>query len=103
MEEKYSRLGIVSFIISLAVVVFSIILEIVIIVNRPRVDLGGEYAVTMKTLYGLAGFILVILFLVGTGLGVAGMVQKARKKTFAIAGICTNAALLLLFMLGRAL
>ena len=90
MDQKHSGMGIASFIISLVIgvgVFLAIVIAGVIKVANPE-SLHNESIGT--ALLGL--FIIGCLFinLIGIGLGIAGLVQKNRKRIFSILGTIIN-------------
>ncbi|MBN1533463.1 MAG: hypothetical protein JXA20_12415 [Spirochaetes bacterium] len=96
MEEKHSRRGVASFVMAISVVVFSAALVAAITLMRGRIDQGGAFAVAMIRFYGLVGGIIILLTLGGIGLGIAGVVQRARRRTLAVAGLCILAVVVIL-------
>ncbi|CAA9460432.1 MAG: hypothetical protein AVDCRST_MAG25-773 [uncultured Rubrobacteraceae bacterium] len=109
-ENRHSRMGIASFVISILVVVAILAL----VVGAPLVlsstdaldaqsfdpadpqsiDLSNPAIIALQVI-GL-GFILgVLLSFVGFGLGVAGLIQRRRKRLFAIVGAVLNGLVIL--------
>ncbi len=78
-DQKHSRVGIVSFIISLVAGTF---------VCLPLIVFGQAYASGSENL-GYLGIVFGALCInsVGIGLGIAGLLERNRKKIFAILGI----------------
>lgn len=86
MELKHSGIGITSFIMSLVMALIAFIVVIIAGVLETS-SAGGmdESAVgTMVVGFLIIGCILVQL--VALGLGIAGLIQKNRKKIFAVLG-----------------
>jgi len=95
MDQKHSGMGIASFIISLVIgvgVLLAIVIAGVIKVANPE-SLQDESIGT--ALIGL--FVIACLFinLIGIGLGIAGLVQKNRKRIFSILGTIINGVVLI--------
>ena len=82
-DVRHSRLGIASFVISLAVGVTLLALFIVagILVRR-----GSPTNYPGQTVVGAIGILLLAADVVGAGLGLAGICQSRRKRVFAILG-----------------
>lgn len=111
-ENKHSRLGVASFVIAVLTTVLFVVLFVVIF-NAAGQLLGGvdPQQVTPQDLernlqespgttgvLGAAGFGVLaspFLYLLGAALGVAGLVQKRRKRLFAVLGTVANVAILL--------
>jgi hypothetical protein len=96
MENTHSRLGIASFVVSLSVILLSAALMVMIAVFQARIDQGGDFAVMMVRLYGLLAAVIALLTVAGIGIGIAGVVRKAGKRTFAVAGLCILSVILCL-------
>ena len=77
MEQKHSSLGIASIITNIVVIFMIAILLVVPDLYRPLV---GQ--IPLSILY----FVFVFMSLVALGVGIAGLIQKDRKKLFAILG-----------------
>ena len=91
--RKHSRLGIGSF-ISAVVALLSICPFILLQMGvQPPIQLSDIIVVTLMGLGGLAA-------LIGTGLGIAAMIQDGTSKTFGILGFVFNVLILGLFLLG---
>jgi len=89
---KNSELGIVSFILS--IVLFTALFCTFLILFL----FHGEYETSQEQHFPVAGTIFMTMILssfAGTGLGIAGVCQKNRKKIFAVVGLILNAAALL--------
>lgn len=111
-ENKHSRLGVASFVIAVLTTVLFVVLLVVIFSVAGQL-LGGAdpQSVTPQDLQrnleespgttgvlGVAGFGLVaspLLYLLGAALGIAGLIQKQRKRLFAVLGTVANGLILL--------
>ena len=109
-ENRHSRMGIASFVISILVVVAILAL----VVGAPLVlsstdaldpqsfdpadpqsiDLSNPAIIALQVI-GLGFIIGVLLSFVGFGLGVAGLIQRRRKRPFAIVGAVLNGLVIL--------
>jgi hypothetical protein len=90
MKDKHSGTGIASFIISLVMGVF--ILLLILVAGVAQASIGDCKDTEMaEGIFGV--LILGCLFgnLVGVGLGIAGLAQKDRKHVFPILGTTINA------------
>jgi hypothetical protein len=95
MEQKHSGLGIASFITSFVASISLVLL--VVIAGALEVSAPGwidEESVAAMVL-GLFIFALLVVDIVALGLGIAGLIQKKRKKLFAILGTVFAAATIL--------
>ena len=96
---KNSGMGIASFIISLLIgpgLFFLILIAGVIEASTP----GGMSETSPTAVFlGLFMIFSVGLSIIGAGLGIAGVVQRDRKKTFAILGLIFNILVLIVFFL----
>jgi len=97
IPRKHSRMGIASFIIALAqgfLTLLVIIFAGILTMSGPQHENEAGFAV-------LGLFIIGGIFthLVGVGLGIAGMVQKNRKKVFSILGFVFNITVILFVIL----
>jgi hypothetical protein len=95
MDGKHSGMGIASFLVSLVIgvgVFFIILIAGVVKATNPE-SLPDESIGT--ALIGL--FVIACLFvnLIGIGLGIAGLVQKNRKRIFSVLGTIINGIVLL--------
>jgi uncharacterized membrane protein len=106
-EQKHSGLGIVSFITS--IVSGILIFLLIVIAGAMEVSTPGgmdeESAGAMMV--GLFLFVFLGASLVALGLGIAGLLQKDRKKIFAILGTIFSAVtivgMIFIVMLGLAM
>jgi len=103
LEQKHSRFGIASFILSL-VAGLAMCGALVFVILLPGFDTGTQSTHLFTLVVGLVfcGFFLVDF--VAIGLGIAGLFERNRKKVFAILGIVFSSATVLvlagLFILG---
>lgn len=111
-ENRHSRLGIASFVIAVLTTVLFVVLLVVIFSAAGQL-LGGvdPQNVTPQDLernlqqspgttgvLGVAGFGLVaspFLYLLGAALGIAGLIQKSRKRLFSVLGTVANGVIFL--------
>ncbi|TCK98405.1 hypothetical protein EDC19_0825 [Natranaerovirga hydrolytica] len=96
---KHSGVGIASFVISLivGVIMFANIMYAgYVSLNMHTYDFQSLEAVLL--IVGAIMILSLIICLVGLGLGIAGLIQKNRKRVFSILGVVFN-GLGLLFML----
>ena len=111
-ENRHSRLGIASFVIAVLTTVLFVVLLVVIFSAAGQL-LGGvdPQNVTPQDLernlrqspgttgvLGVAGFGLVaspFLYLLGAALGIAGLIQKRRKRLFSVLGTVANGVIFL--------
>lgn len=109
-EDRHSRMGIASFVISIlvALVILALVVGAPILISSSEgfdpqtfdpadpqsIDLPSSTLIALQAI-GL-GFILgVLLSFVGLGLGVAGLIQRRRKKIFAVIGAVLNGLVVL--------
>ncbi|MBN2182243.1 MAG: hypothetical protein JW715_10040 [Sedimentisphaerales bacterium] len=88
MPRKHSRMGIASFIIALGqgfVTMIFIILAIILASTEHQND-----NTTVFLFFGMFLMVGILSHLVGVGLGIAGTIQKSRRKIFAIIGLVLN-------------
>ena len=107
-----SRMGVASFVIAIVTTVLIVVLFVVIFNAAGRLLEGADpQSVTPQDLQrnleenpgptgvlGIAGFGLAVtplLYILGTALGIAGLVQKQRGRLFAVLGTVSNALILL--------
>jgi magnesium-transporting ATPase (P-type) len=93
VSPKHSGMGVVSFIISLLgffIFVCAIIAGGIIAMKNPDALSQPSGASVVIGMLLLMGFFLCF---VGIGLGIAGLVQKDRKKIFAILGLVFNSSI----------
>jgi hypothetical protein len=92
VENKHSGLGISSFIISTAIGVLMFLLFIVAGIMETSTPGGIDEDSTGAMLVGLFLIAFLILDLLAIGLGIAGLIQKDRKKMFSILGVVFSAS-----------
>ena len=92
-EKKQSGLGTASLIIGIVS-----ILGICLVFGLSFYARGvpPQTAATLTSIVGLGGICSLALGLVGTGLGLAGVIQKASSKTLAIIGVILSAVAFLI-------
>lgn len=90
---KHSGLGIASFILSVAVGIFDFVLVAFAGLVEASTPGGMDEESVIAILIGI--FILggLAANLAGTGLGVAGLVQRDRRKVFSVLGLAFNVAI----------
>jgi len=100
---KHSRLGIASFVLGVAIilfVIFVILLFTVIATMNHRDNFWDPESLTanqrLMMMMSLTGFAVIMGHLLGVALGIAGVAQKNRKLIFAVLGLELNAGALLL-------
>jgi hypothetical protein len=103
-EAKHSGLGIASFVLA---IVFGLILFVLIGMagyQQMKNPKGMDENSPMAMILGLLMIGSLLMNFVGAGLGLAGVLQKNRKKIFAILGLIFNGFAVLgtvaLFLLG---
>jgi hypothetical protein len=90
--KKHSPIGIAS----LAVGAVSLIAVCVVFgLSLASQDTTSANYETMTTAVGIIAICAIVMSLVGVGLGIAGIVQKAQSKVFAILGLCLSALVLI--------
>ena len=85
-EQKHSGIGIASFIISIVVGLLIFIVFIVAGVLAASTPGGIDEESALSIIIGLFIIAFILADLVALGLGIAGLVQKNRKKIFAVLG-----------------
>ncbi|MBW2409833.1 MAG: hypothetical protein JRF72_08550 [Deltaproteobacteria bacterium] len=86
MELKHSGVGITSFIISLLVAIGAFFLVVVAGIIETTTPGGMDENSVAAVVVGLFIFACIFLQIVALGLGIGGLIQKYRKKIFAILG-----------------
>ena len=99
MEAKHSGLGISSFVISTLTGVAMLVLIVLAGVLETTTPGGMDEESLAAVLIGLFMFAFLFIDLLAAGLGIAGLLQKDRKKIFAILGVIIAVATILLTML----
>ena len=104
-ENRHSRMGVASFVIAILVVVATLALVVGAPLllsqtdaldlqnfdpaNPQSIDLSDPAIIALQVI-GLAFIVSVLLSFVGFGLGVAGVIQRRRKRIFAVIGAVVN-------------
>ena len=106
-EQKHSRLGIASFITSIVSGILIFIVIVIAGVIEASTPGGMDEESAGAAMVGFAAIALLNAELVALGLGIAGLLQKERKKIFAILGVVFSAGtfvlVILLMILGLAM
>lgn len=97
MPPKHSALGISSFVISMVVIVLELVSFLLIAVTAAANNKSNLFGVALT--FGLIAIFGALGNLTGIGLGLAGVIQKNRKKVFSILGLIINSILIILFIL----
>jgi len=102
---KHSGFGIASFIISLVIGVTELFFVIIAGVLEVTTTGGIDEESAVVIILGLLMIGGLVVSLVGTGLGITGLVRKNRKKVFSILGLVFNGMIILglitLMIIGR--
>ncbi len=109
-ENRHSRMGIASFVISILVVVAILALVVggPLLISSSEgfdpqsfdpadpqsVDLSDPAVIALQVV-GLGFIVGVLLSFVGLGLGLAGVIQRRRKRLFAVIGAVLNGLVVL--------
>lgn len=93
-QQKHSGVGISSFVISIASGILTFLLLVVAGVMQASGRMSGDK--NAATVIGLFLFAFLGLVLVALGLGIAGLMQKERKKIFALLGTIFSTVTLVL-------
>lgn len=93
VEKTHSGLGISSFILSISTGILIFFLIIVAGVMESTTPGGMDEESVGAVLVGLFLFAFIFLDLLALGLGIAGLVQKDRKKVFAVLGVIFSASI----------
>src|SRR5690606_33657307 len=99
MEVKHSGVGIASFVTSIVAGVLIFLLVIIAGVLEVSTPGGMDEESIAAVLIGLFLFAFLGAELVALGLGIGGLIQKDRKKIFAILGVVFSATALLITLL----
>jgi len=115
-ENAHSRMGVASFVLAILATVVLVALfvagTVVAASAFENVDpqaldpesVQNSPAFASLALIGIGVFACLILYVIGLGLGVAGLIQRTRKRLFAALGTTLNglvlAAMFILFALG---
>jgi hypothetical protein len=103
----HSGLGVASFLIGVIVLVIDLVLLVLLVVvaSGPR-GLRSDAASTVGGVFGIFNCVGVLAALGGLGVGVGGIFQENRNRTFAVIGVVLNGlivvAVTLLFLIGMA-
>ena len=105
-EQKYSRIGIASFITSIVSGILMFLLIVIAGVVEVSTPGGIDEESVAAIMIGLCFFAFLFTSFVALGCGIAGVLQKERKKVFAILGTVFSALTIIvpisLMMLGLA-
>ena len=85
-EQKHAGLGIASFIISMVAGLLVFIVIVIAGVMEASTPGGIDETSAGAVMVGLFLFLFIGMALVALGLGIAGLLQKQRKKIFAVLG-----------------
>ncbi|MGN5518756.1 hypothetical protein VF673_07705 [Halopseudomonas sp. Lyrl_26] len=96
MEVKHSGVGIASFVTSIVAGVLIFLLVIIAGVLEVSTPGGMDEESIAAVLIGLFLFAFLGAELLALGLGIGGLIQKDRKKIFAILGVVFSATALLI-------
>lgn len=99
MEQKHSGLGIASFILSLVCGLMIFVLFVVAGVIEVSTPGGMDEESAAAIIIGLLIFLDFFILLVAIGLGIGGLIQKERKRLFAILGLVFSIGILFTTML----
>lgn len=91
-SRKHSKAGLTSLVLALAVPAFVVLLLIVVVVQAEGVR-AADYGMILVVSY--IGFLLTggfVFPVAGMGYGIAGCLQRHRKRRYAVLGIVLNLA-----------
>ena len=109
-ENKHSRLGIASFVIAILVVlaILALVIGGPLVISSsegfdpqsfdpadPQSIDPSDPAIIALQVLGLGFIVGVLLSFVGLGLGIAGIIQRRRKRLFAVIGAVLNGLVVL--------
>ena len=94
-EQKHSGLGVASFVISVITAVLAFLLIVGAGVLEVTTPGGVDEESAVAIVVGLLIIGCMVIDLVALGLGIAGLVQRDRKKVFAVLGTVFSAATIL--------
>jgi hypothetical protein len=109
-ENAHSRMGIASFVIAIlatAVLVALFVIGGVVAASAfENVDpqaldpesVQGSPAFAALALIGIGVFGCLVLYVVGLGLGIAGLIQSLRKRLFSVLGTALNGLVIFVFV-----
>jgi hypothetical protein len=95
VKQKHSGFGMSSFIICCTVFVLQTLLLVFSVVKSLTDPEWFNYETPGTAIFGLCSMLAILLIFVGLGLGIAGLIEKRRKKVFAVLGVVFNSVLLL--------
>ena len=94
MDEKHSKVGIASFVISVGVAILMLAAFVVAgILNQNHIQRGQKYP--GQEIVGLAVIFLLAVDVMAAGLGVASLFQAGTKRLFGILGLVFSGLTLL--------
>ncbi len=101
MNEKKpnSKIGVASFYLSLLDVLLAVTMA-ASLVYMFKTGTTGTYPKSYAHVFGLLVIFMTLIGLVGSGLGIAGLFQKGRSKTYPVVGLvlCSSITILLVGM-----
>lgn len=92
---KHAGLGIASFIISLIIGLAEFVLVIIAGVMQATTPGGINETAPVAIFLGMLLIGGIVVCLIGLGLGIAGVLQKDRKKIFGVLGLIFNGLIIL--------
>lgn len=98
-RTRHAGTGIASFVLGLVnVLLFILMIGSAVALN---VSSGGHVDPhsSQAILLGLFVILICLICLIGTGLGLAGVIQKSKRRLFGIIGLCLNGGTLVLIIL----
>lgn len=95
MEQKHSGLGIASFVTSIVSGILIFILVVIASVMYASTPNGIDEKSAGAVVVGLCLFAFMFATLVALGLGIGGLLQKDRKRIFALLGTIFSAVTIL--------
>lgn len=96
---KHSGLGIASFIIGIIQSIASFTAIIISGATYATYSIPTENQEIIFAIIGLVIFVGLFIHLIGIGLGIAGLLQKNRKKVFSILGLIFNISCVMVVIL----
>ena len=100
-KSRHSGLGIASFILSIVAFFTQIFVYTVYTIKQFSDPQWLEQESIGSTLIGFLMIVSIFIVLVGFGLGIAGIIQKEKRKVFSVLGVVLN--LLMIMFLGFAM
>ena len=95
MEQKHSGLGIASFISSVISGILLFLIIVVASVMEASTPGGMDEESPAVIVVGLCVYAFLFVALIALGLGIGGLIQKDRKKLFALLGTVFSACVFL--------